>query len=389
MISFFYTLFLASQLGVENFGLYIAALSYYSLVTSFSDFGISRYLMREVAKEEQDSATLVSHIVFLRLTTLSVIFALFSLVIYFFDPSKMRVVLSLIAVLAVVPQSVALTFDNVFIALQKMSLSALGVILLSIANTILGVVLILQGKGALGAAMALLIAQIIYVVCLLMLLNHQKIKITTKLKFSLLSEIVKGSLPYGVLGILGLIYFKIDSLLLSYIKGSYDTGIYGISYKFLEAIVFVPTVVGIAFFPMLAKLHEVSSPEVKKVCRQIFKSMSAVGLLTLVVYLLVLPLIIKTFLPQYLASINAIKILSLSIPFMFIHIPLSQVLLSSDKYLKGVIALSVGNVLFNIILNLIFIPGFGYLGASWVTVASDIFSLVVLTFFIKRYLFNE
>ncbi len=388
-ISFFYTLFLARSLGVASFGLYVVALSYFSLITSVSDFGISRYLMREVARGEKNTKTLLSHIVFLRLTILSIVFAVFALAVYFLDPDKLRVSLSLFAVLAILPQSVALSIDNIFIALQKMSLSAIGILVLSVANTLVGIFFVLTGKGVMGATIALLAAEAVYALFIFLLLLREKITIIPKLEKSLFSDILKGSLPYGILGILGLVYFKIDSLMLSYLKGSYDTGIYGISYKFLEAAVFVPTAVGTAFFPVLTRLHVANLEEMKKVCFRIFKSMSVLGLMVLVCYVLVLPLVIRFFLPQYLPSITAIEILSLSIPFMFVHVPLSQVLLSSDRYLKGVIGMSIVNVLFNVVLNFIFIPKFGYIGASWITVFSDIFSLALLGIFIKRYIFSH
>ena len=34
-----------------------------------------------------------------------------------------------------------------------------------------------------------------------------------------------GSLPYGLLGILGLLYFRIDTILLSYLRGNFETEI--------------------------------------------------------------------------------------------------------------------------------------------------------------------
>ncbi|MBI2595555.1 flippase [Candidatus Daviesbacteria bacterium] len=383
-VSFFYVIFLARNLGVENFGLYIVAISYFSLISSIADFGVSRYVVREVAKDHQSLPEILSNIIFLRVTLMAVIFALFALLMYNIDPSKTRVALSLVAVLAVLPQAVAISLDSAFVALQKLSFSAISLSFYNIFSAAIGFILVSRGFGAFGAVAAVILGQIIYVLCLFFFLIKQRIPLFSKIKENLFKEIILGSLPYGLLGILGLLYFKIDTLLLSYLKGSYDTGIYGAAYKFLEAIIFVPSSLSIALFPVLARLHDGKNTGLKNIYFKILIFMGGLGVIVLIGYLVVLPGVIKLFLPKFLPSIEVVKILSLSIPFMFIHIPLSQIILSTDRYLQGVVKLSLASLFFNILLNLIFIPKFSFLAAAWVTVASDVFSLIIIAIYIQR-----
>ncbi len=377
LISFGYTVFLARSLGVENYGLYIAALTYFSLVSSIGDFGINRYLIREVARERSNLQKVLSNVVFLRLTVLSVLYAIFSLVLYNFDPDKMRVALSLLAVMAVLPQSIALTLDAIFVGMENLLFSSIGLLSLSVINTAMGVVLVRGGDGAMGAVTALIFSQIGYVLALLLLLFAKKTDLSGRVNGAVLKEVLAGSLPYGVLGMLGLLYFRIDTLLLSYLKGNFDTGIYGAAYKFLEAIVFVPSALSTALFPVLARLHETDIPKVKKLYFKSLKVLGGLSLLVLAGFILVLPGIIKIFLPNYIQSVGALYILSFTIPFMFLHIPAAVVLLSTDRYLKPVIKLSFLTLSFNVVLNLLLIPGMGYIGASLVTVASELFTFVV------------
>ena len=117
--------------------------------------------------------------------------------------------------------------------------------------------------------------------------------------------------------------------------------------------------------------------------------MSLLGVLVTASFILFLPWFIPIFLPQYLPVIGVVQVLSLAIPFMFVHVPLAQVLLSSDRYLKSLIFLSSIPVAFNIILNLILIPTGGYMAAAWITVFSDILSLGLLLVVINRYFYVE
>lgn len=389
IISFFYVIFLARSLGVENFGLYIVALSYFSLVSSFADFGINRFLIREIATGKKQVAELLSTAIFLRLSILSVFFAVSAVVFSSLDPDLERRNLSMLAVLAVLPQSVSLTLDAIFVALLRVKFSALGILSLSILTTTTGTILVLARFGAYGAVLGLIIGQFLYSLTLIIFAYWKKIRWLAVMNERLITQFFKGALPYGILSVLGLVYFKIDSLLLSYMKGSFDTGIYGASYKFLEAILFIPSVFITASFPVLAKYHKKNINLVKKTYYKSLKILTGLGITILLGYLFILPPVIKILLPQYQGSIEAIKILAVTIPFMFAQTPAVLVLFSTEKFLKTVILLSILTVIFNIILNIILIPSFGYIGASVVTVLSEILSFVVFYMLLKIKVFKD
>ncbi len=382
LVSFFYTLFLAKTLGVENFGFFTVALSYFSLFSSIAELGLNRYLTREVAlmyREERGDklGELLCIVTIFRLTSVAILFAIFTFILNLTDPDHLRVGLSILAISAVLPQAIAFTLDSTFVGVNKIFWSAIGLVVLNFSTITIGVWLVLRGYGTIGAVSALVFGEMIYALILFLIPLRHSLKFLRSKKFGIsiltketLQEVISGSLPYGILGVLGLIYFKIDAILLSYLRNSYEVGIYGVAYRFLEAIVFIPASVATASFPILANLHSSNISEVKKLYWKIFKLLFKLSILCLVLFIIVIPILIRAFLPQYSDSIAAILILSFTIPFMFIHIPGAVVLLSTDKYLKPVIYLSIFTVAFNILANFIFIPEFGYIGASFVTVVS-------------------
>lgn len=389
VIGFFYTLFLAKSLGVESFGLYTVALAYFSIISSLSDFGFNRYLTREVAKDNLKANELFCNIGMFRLTITAVIFGIFATSLYLFDPDKLRISLILLAVLAILPQSIALTLDGIFIALQKLQFSSIALLLASLANALIGLFLINEGFGNVGAVNAFTLSQLIYGLSLFILLMFYKGLHFSRIELSVITKAIKGGLPYSLLGILGLLYFRIDAIILSYIKGSYETGLYGVAYKFLEATIFIPGAFAAAIFPTLAKLHNEKLTDLKKIYFKSLKLMTILGIIIMAGYIFILPEVIKLFLPNYLSAINSIKILSLSLPFIFMATPGVQVMLSTEKFLKEVIFFSIFTVAFNIILNLIFIPKFGFLAASWVTVLSDILSFLIFYYLVIRKILNR
>lgn len=389
IIGFFYIIYLAKALGVIDFGLYTAALAYFSIISSLADFGFNRFLIREVARDRSKLSELLCNTLILRLTLASVLFVIFAIALSVLDPNKARIGLILLATIAILPQSVAFTFDAVFVAFQKLHISAIALFLLSLSTVFFGFLLVNRGFSSLGALSALLIGQLVYAAVLITLFLRNHGMFLSPIKLAVLKSALVGSLPYGLLAILGLLYFKIDTLLLSYMRGNFETGIYGVAYKFLEAIIFIPSALSLALFPVLARMHDKAPQDLKSTYFKSFKIMLLVGLLVFFCYILILPAIIKSFLPNYLPAVTVIKILSLSIPFMFIHVPAVTILLSTDKYLKMVLLLSVFMVLINIGANLVLIPKFGFVGASWVTVISEIISFAAFFIFIKNKVLNE
>lgn len=389
VIGFFYTIFLARNLGVSDFGLLTVALAYFSLVSAISDLGLNQFLIRELARNRKPPTELISNIAMIRLTLASSFFAVFAVGLYLFDQDKMRVSLTLLSLLAIVPQSVALTFDAIFVSIKKLQFSAISLFISSLTTVLVGTYLVGLGLGPIGAINALIFGQIIYLAVLVVFLYKYRISPLSSVKLSVIKKALMGALPYGVLGILGLLYFKVDSILLSYLRGSFETGLYGAAYRFLEATVFIPNALGLALFPVLTKLHDMQPQQIKSLYFKSMRVMLIVALAIVIAYLTILPIIIKVLLPSFLPAIEAIKILAWAIPFIFLHIPASSVVLSTEKYLGKLLLFSLIPLTFNILMNLKFIPLYGFIAASWITVASDALSFLIIFFFIQRYIFKN
>ncbi len=388
IISFFYTLFLARSLGVEDFGLLIVALSFFALISSISDFGISRYLIREIAISKSHTK-LILNVIVLRILTTVLIFLSLTSVFYLFDAGGARSVLIMFAVIAVIPQSLALSFDSIFVGLQKFSISSIAFIISGFSTATLGILLVLLGFGAFGAITALIFGQLIQVVFLGVYLIKQKIAVTSEVKMQALKRIISNSAPYGVLMVIGMISFKIDSIILSYFRGNLETGLYGASYKILEASLFIPTVVSTVLFPFSAGSFDGGREKIRKVYPKLFFIMGFLGIITVLFYIFVVPELITNFLKDYKNSIDAIKILALSIPLMFIHIPAGQIILSTKKYLRHSLLIYLSILAINVVLAFIIIPKYGFIGASWITVIGEAITLAAFVSFLKFKFFKE
>lgn len=389
ILGFFYTIFLAGNLGVLDFGLYSVGLAYFSIISSIADFGFNRYLIKEISAEKGKIWELIWNLVILRLTVICCFFAALAVFLYVFDQDKMRVSVILLAALAVLPQTVAVTFDGIFIALQKLQFSAISAFISSLTTVLAGLFLITWGFAIFGAINAVILGQLVLAAVLIGLLyKNEGIKLAT-VKLSILKKTLKGSLPYGILAILGLLYFRIDTVMLSYMRGNFETGIYAAGYKFIEALIFIPNALSFALFPRFVGFYKNNPRAIKITYHKIIRLMFFWGWIIAAAYFLILPEIIKIVLPQFSGAVEVIKILAFSIPFIFLYVPLSQIIQANDKYLKPLITLSIYTLVFNIILSFMLITRFGFTGAAIATVVSDVLSLTVIMLFVQRKIFKE
>lgn len=383
LIGFGYTLILGRQLGVSDFGLLAIALAYFGLVPVLSDLGFSRYLIREVAKDQSQINQLFWPILSVRVG-LTLLFSILTLVfLYFSGFDAYRLLVVAVVLLGTIPQAIAMTLDSVYASLRKLEWSAFGLLALSVSSSVFGLIFLTLGWQIWAATIALLFGQLMYVGFLGIGLGLYKLKLKFNFSKINLTQIIHGALPYGLLAILGTVSYRLDTLLLGLIRGDFETGIYAMGYKFLDAVTFIPGAVALALFPVLAKMYLEKPSQIRQVYNQCLVVMAGLGLLISVSFWLVLPLVIDSFLPQYQSSIRVIQILALAMPFIFMHIPSNQVLLSTDRYLKQLLVLYSSFLIINLSLSLWLIPLYGYMAAAWLTVVSEIITFITFYLFIR------
>lgn len=384
VFAFAYAIFLAGNIGASDFGTYSAALSIFGLMSLFSDLGINRVLTRDIARDESEYPKLFSTALLLRAFSAAVSFLALTIFFYLSDPSNLRFTLTTIALLSLVPQSVALSVDAILIALKRVSYSALGFFLFNMVSFMIGAILIFLGFGVYGAITAFLIGHIFYAVFFVGLLIYAK-----KIKFqpfdlNLAKTILIKSLPYGILSAIGFASFRFDTVILSYTRGGVETGIYSLAYRFLEAATIVPVAFGTVLYPVFSEIGKDSQKTGKLFKNTLIYGFSS-GVGVMIVYWTILPLFLDAFFPEsFKGSEDALRILALALPFIFMHIPLGHLILSREEFLRRTILVYSSIFAVNLSLMLFYIPQFGFLAASWITVISEAMMFAAFFILVKR-----
>jgi len=183
--------------------------------------------------------------------------------------------------------------------------------------------------------------------------------------------------PYSMLGILYLVYFQSDIIMLKYLVGAEAAGIYNSSVLLLMMIYLLPGSIYQKY--LLPKFHYWVNQDTKQVDR-IYNIGNIVMLLLGTLFMLFLwntaHLIIPAlFGSKFHVAIQLTKILSLVIPIHFLVISTGTFLVTIRPQ-KKVLCMSLVAML-NVFLNFVLIPKFEFYGAAMATIISE-FVLVVL-----------
>lgn len=196
------------------------------------------------------------------------------------------------------------------------------------------------------------------------------------------TSFLKPAWPVGIALLFNLVYFRIDVLILSNFRTSSEVGLYGLAYQFFEASLAIPIFFANAIYPLIAKIYQEDKITFAKQVSSWAKILLASSVLLTLALITVAYVIPVFFGPSFQGSIPFLQILALGMPFFFISALLWHLLIIYDRQ-KFLTIIYASGALFNISLNLIFIPIYGAAAAATITVISEAIIMMLLFFSLK------
>jgi O-antigen/teichoic acid export membrane protein len=163
-------------------------------------------------------------------------------------------------------------------------------------------------------------------------------------------------------------------VLLSIFRGDADVGWYSIPSKVTSALQFLPMAFMAALFPAMSEYFALDKERLKRTFEKSMHYLMIISLpLAAGVLVLAEPVVLKIYTAEYVNSILPLKILMVGLFFLFINYPVGYLLNAGNKQVTNTVNSGV-TVLVSVILNIILIPKYGYIGAA----LSSLISTVVL-----------
>lgn len=390
-----------NYLSVGGYGEYVAIYEFLAFFGIAADLGLFTIAVKEMSEDESKIPIIIGNILTLRtilvtLTMLIAIATVFAIPKYADTRIPIGVALASITVFLAILNG---TTTSVLQAKLKMHIASLSTVLGKIVSVGFMFYIVFFGfpqDNDTGFYM-LILAGILGNLVMVLVTDHFVRKITPlKYRFDLKlwKEVLIKSLPYGLALILNTIYFRIDSILILFLRGTSEVGIYGVAMKMLENFAILPLYFMNSVLPILTRAIKEKTDHYKKIINHAFDFLVAMSIPMVVGgCILAYPIIFVISTPEFLTRLSdgyygsdiAFQILVFALLFQFINVLFAFVMIAVDKQSR-LLYINGAGVVFNIITNFIFIPHYGFVGAAVTSVLSEFLILIISWNLAKKYL---
>jgi len=371
--------YLARVLSPDGFGVIGFATAFVSYFILIVNFGFETYGTQEIAKNMLNNHKLVNSILTIRFFISVCIFII--LVVCTIILKKNLIVKIAIILTGINLFATAFSLNWYFQGIQRMGYIAVSQILSGILSLSLVFLFVKNNYGILLSIAIMGLSTLVNSLLLMKSYNKSFGKFHFQLDKVFVKKIITDSTPFAFSSIMITIYYNLDMIMLGFMKSDYEVGIYNASVKiFLIGNVSYILIMK-SFFPTFSEIGFSITNKFYKNFRNYFLSMVSIGLFTtIIMFLFSIQLIYILFGKAYYSSIYPLQILAMNSAVVCINIIFGNPLLTWGKQKIYLIIVGLGAIT-NILMNLILIPHYSYIGAALATLISEVavfFGLIIV-----------
>jgi O-antigen/teichoic acid export membrane protein len=379
------SILLARALGASGYGDFSKVTTYVAFFYLAVDFGINAAYLQT---KKEDSRLTFGHLLGLRIV-LGLLNVFIALAILAFLPGTGSQGYTPLVRLEIILYSLTILFQSLIVTanaeFQERLSYPFATISIAIGSVVTLVLLLLGGGRSVVSAITIFtVGSFVLASCQLSFVKRLGTSITPLFSLSSFIPLLKSALPLSLTLILNIVYFRVDSIILTVSRPTIDVGLYNLAYKFFEFPLTLPVFFLNSLYPLFLENKEKDFPKflgyVKKSAFVLFLA-SIPTLIIVYVGAAYIPLITSDFEP----SIPILRILSLSIPFFFLSNLTMWILITLKKH-TALIGIYGGSMILVTVLNGLFTPSYGPIAAAWITVLGEGVVLGISSLFVFRFL---
>lgn len=371
IISFFYFTLLARFLGPADLGKFYFAISFTTIFAILIDLGLANVLTREVAKNQDKVSRLIGSILSMKIP-LAVISVFLAVLIINLSPSDPLVkILVYISIFSMVLDSFTSTFYAAIRGFHNLKYESIAAVVFQLIVLVFGYGSLLLGGGLYFAMGALALASLFNFTYSFWVAKI-KLKVPIKLVYDkvLIKSLIFISWPFALYAVFQRLYTYLDSVLLSYLAGDVQVGLYQIAFKIVFALQFLPLAFTASVYPALSKYWQSDRAQLEITFARALNYLTIISWPIIVGTFLLADKIVLLFSDGYAAAVLPLQIAILALFFIFLNYPIGSLLNACDLQKRNTRNMIIAAI-FSIVLNIILIPRFAALGAVITVVLSN------------------
>ena len=372
-------------LGDVKFGELYFAITFVALIGFPIEFGFNQQLTRDVAQESSRALHYLSNILCIKFVLWLIFFSGALVACWLLNYSMEVRTLVAICGVTLLSGSLGNTMSSLHYAFGRVTFPVIGTILEKGLSALIGIIALRYGAGVqvmawilLGGSLISLLWQSIWAVRL--------IGVPTSIDLPLIRELVRKSIPFLVYGVLGVIYYRIDTVFLSLVASTAVVGWYGAGYRLFDTLVFLPSlIISAIMYPIFSQLSTHSEKDLKIAVEKSMNFLLFCGIPIAVALAVAAPNIIGFLYhrAEFAQAVPVVQLLAPGLVFLYINSVLSSTLISTKRE-KNITIMAGIALVFNVGLNVILIPRYLHIGAAAVTSLTEFLLMCLALVFVPR-----
>ena len=373
LVNVFISVWMARYLGPDQFGLLSYTIAFVTLFTALATLGLERIVIRDLVRESGRSHELIGSAFVLQFAAGVTLSACAIVLMYFLHPRESLYVL-LVALLSL--SNVVSSLGIIDCWYDSRTESKFPVIAKNASLFIvsLGRVAAILLHAPVVAFAALFTLDILLSAVGIAWIYQRHGNRLLALRFSRGSAVhlLRESWPLIISSVAVVAYSRLDQVMLGDMVSNAEVGIYAAAVRFSEVWFYVATAIVTSTFPMLIKSKDISTEVYYQKIQKLFNVLVLIAYgIALGVTIVAVPVMNLAFGKEYTGAGSVLMIHIWALPFVFLGVARGAWAIN-EGFMKYIFMTTGLGTVMNIVLNLIFIPRLGAVGAAWALVLSQV-----------------
>jgi O-antigen/teichoic acid export membrane protein/acetyltransferase-like isoleucine patch superfamily enzyme len=374
-------------LSGDTFGEFYFVISFVALIGFPIEFSFNQQIVRDVAQDPSRARSYPINVLLLKLALWIVLYGATLLITYLLKFGSQERLLVALCGFTLLISAMGSIFGSIHTAAQRQVFPAVGTIIEKGLGAIVAILWLRAGGGVEAAALALLggalagaIWQLVWFIRL--------VGVRWNLDLQLIRGLMRQSIPFLAYGVLGVIYYRIDTVLLEVLTSTATVGVYGAAYRLFDTLTFLPNIVIMAvMYPVMAKISINSERQMRLAIEKSVNFLLVTGLPIMVGLIVAAPNIIGFLYHRsdFIGSVPVLQALAPGLAILYLNSVWTTALMSL-KLEKRLPWMAGAALIFNVGCNLLLIPRLGAVGAAIVTSATELLLMVMALSMLPRHL---
>jgi len=370
---------LASRyLPVGAFGALTAGMAYASLFALLTDLGLSTAATREISRAPARERVVLGNVLGMgtALAVVAVGLGLLAMRIVYpgagYAATREAIEILLVQVVVAPITGAARAF---LIARQRGYLIACGDVALAVGMAAFTGAAVAGGLGYRAVVIAIAAGYVVQALTMAAIALATGARVQYQHRTAI--KLMQVALPLGGVLLLNYLYFRLDVLLLSWMKSDIDVARYGLAYRVIEGLMVLPSYVMLALFPSIARSED-DPARLAALIGVAVAGLEAIGLLVAALPAIFSPQLV-VFLggQKYAAAAPCLAILSAALGISYVSGVYGNALMALGRQ-RTLFWLGIGPLGVNLLANLVLIPPLGPSGAAIAVVVSEVVGLLLV-----------